>query len=416
MLQMSHGGYMVSSPASFMDQHMQQQGYAMTPPRHPADPYDHAAHFYANGSHYQPPPSQEEAYFYSPSRPFNLQQPHPSQAPQHPQHPQPQPSPQQPQQQPQSFMSAPSASSTTSYPSMADQRAPFRLHSAESDSSKSSGPKNLVQQVQSPQGPPVKEQPVVKSSHSTSGRSSSNGVSSSGAGTSSSVLHAAMPTPSIDDMEPQNVSFIETPSGIDEADEIPRRLRNLNITSGNRTYRIPHSDGHSSPPRPALIKTFRLSQSPVSSAPKSPSPIHGHYTPDYTDADRESPEESSQSSQSDPSLGLDLKTAKLKENVDSDRGFIITFDDDNTAPKRPKPQLGVKRHSLLSPSKKSSVEHQPTTPHQPLSNNNKLNDVRVSRVSPRLLEQCSSSDDFEFQNFVPFAGGQSTTVVVFDGT
>ena len=89
--------------------------------------------------------------------------------------------------------------------------------------------------------------------------------------TSSGILHAAMPAPSIDDMEPQNVSFIESPAGTDELDQLPRRLRNLNITSGNRTYRIPHEATSLSPPRPALLKTFRSAVgSPTN---QSPSPV-----------------------------------------------------------------------------------------------------------------------------------------------
>ena len=198
---------------------------------------------------------------------------------------------------------------------------------------------------------------------------SSNGTGSGRAvtPTSGGVFHAAMPAPSIDDMEPQNVSFIESPAvGVDEADLLPRRLRNLNITSGNRTYRIPHED-QSSPPRPALLKTFRN---------QSPSPV----TTPATGSDRD------YTSGEDAGAGVlspDVKTAKLKDNVEADRGFIITFDD-VTAPKRPKPQLGVKRQTLPSPHKKSvSSQSAPSVADIPSSSSSSTNNNRAeSRVSP----------------------------------
>lgn len=160
-----------------------------------------------------------------------------------------------------------------------------------------------------------------------------------------------MPAPSIDDMEPQNVSFIESPAGADELDQLPRRLRNLNITSGNRTYRIPHEGNSPSPPRPALLKTFRSASSPTN---QSPSPV-------ATGATTSGSERSDYTSGEDVAAAgmADVKTAKLKDNVEADRGFIITFDD-VTAPKRPKPQLGVKRQTLASPKKSVSSHSVPS--------------------------------------------------------
>ena len=190
--------------------------------------------------------------------------------------------------------------------------------------------------------------------------------------TSGGILHAAMPAPSIDDMEPQNVSFIESPAGTDELDQLPRRLRNLNITSGNRTYRIPHEGTSSSPPRPALLKTFRPVASPSN---QSPSPVTGGTS---------GSERSDYTSGEDVAVSMaDVKTAKLKENVEADRGFIITFDD-VTAPKRPKPQLGVKRQMTLpSPKKSMSSQSVPSVAdiNSPGVNNNNNNSRMQSRVS-----------------------------------
>ena len=50
---------------------------------------------------------------------------------------------------------------------------------------------------------------------------------------------------------------------------------------------------------------------------------------------------------------VDEAIIATKLNVESDRGFSISFDDDSTGPKRPKPILGAKRLQLHT--KKSSA-------------------------------------------------------------
>lgn len=394
---MGHHGYMMNpNQGNYMDPHGQ-QGYMMqTPPRHPMDnPYDQPPHYYANGSQYQP--EQPDPYYYSPAR---TQQ-------QHPQHPSMQQQQQQaPQHYQQGYGNPPPAgsphgyatpSAQHNYPSAADHRAPFRLHATEMTPEPARSPALKQQQqpdlpdlhrgsVQQPKVQPEQRQPAttisrpvpatrtltpLRSSQSSNGPSSSPAAGSPSSG---GVFHAAMPTPSIDDMEPQNVSFIETPSstggvdGVDEADlQLPRRLRNLNITSGNRTYRIPHDATQSSPPRPALMKTFRASPSP-STSPASPSPSSTYLPPQPHSSGSDSPDEAV--------MDEGVKTAKLKENVEADRGFIITFDDVATGPKRPKPQLGAKRQ----PSPKKMSTH--SAPLEPTSSSSAFNHSKAesSRV------------------------------------
>ena len=220
---------------------------------------------------------------------------------------------------------------------------------------------SIQQQTPSSGSRPVAAARTIITPQRSNGLSSSVGSPTGSSSGSGSVMHTAMPTPSIDDMEPQNVSFIDTSAtvdgGADETDlQLPRRLRNLNITSGNRTYRIPH-EAQSSPPRPALTKTFNTSPSPNRGGASSPSPSSPpaghlqHYQRQHQQ--RGAPSSPSDSSTDDATLDEGVKTAKLKENVEADRGFIITFDDDATGPKRAKPQLGAKR--LQSPTKKTST-------------------------------------------------------------
>ena len=52
--------------------------------------------------------------------------------------------------------------------------------------------------------------------------------------------------------------------------------------------------------------------------------------------------------------------------MEADRGFIITFDDDATGPKRAKPQLGAKR--LQSPTKKTSTYTMASSEMAPVNN------------------------------------------------
>lgn len=454
---MNHHGYMMNpNQGNYMDAHGPPQGYVMpTPPRHPMDnPYDAQQHYYANGSQFHQPEPQDP-YFYSPARtqpPHLMQQPpQQQQQQQHHHHQQQQqqapPPPQQQQQQQsqshvyqQGYGGPPAAGSPRgynqspqhNYPSAADQRAPFRLHAPEPVVAEpvvvrsTAQPKaaevpelhrGSVQQQPKMQQPEQRCQsqtltrPVpatrnitpVRSSVPSNGGQSSSSTSAAGSPIGSGgVFHAAMPTPSIDDMEPQNVSFIETPSalaseGTDEGDlQLPRRLRNLNITSGNRTYRIPHEATQSSPPRPALLKTFRSSPSPSpssSSSPVSPSPSSAYLAPQANSSGSESADEAAV-------LDEGVKTEKLKDNIEADRGFIITFDDVATGPKRPKPQLGSKRQP--SPKKLSNYSAPPETPvsSSPAYNHNKAGSSREGSPRRSLSSMARENRD-DYSPFTP---------------
>ncbi|XP_043262535.1 patronin isoform X4 [Colletes gigas] len=120
------------------------------------------------------------------------------------------------------------------------------------------------------------------------------------------ALHAPVPAPPVDDMKPQNISFI----GND--DELSQGIRGLHITSGNRTYRIP------SPTRPSISRNSFQPHPSLREATPSPSG-----TPEVTP--------------------LDPTDA-------GEKGFYICFDND--APKKPKPTLKVKR---TSPKKERTV-------------------------------------------------------------
>lgn len=93
--------------------------------------------------------------------------------------------------------------------------------------------------------------------------------------------HAPLPTPPVDDMEPQSISFI---GSSEDSEQLSSGLSKLNITSGSRTYRIP------SPTRTAR-NSFQ-------------------------------------------------KNVSEKQ----EQGFYISFDEES-APKRPKPPLRAKRGS-----------------------------------------------------------------------
>ncbi|CAH1102590.1 unnamed protein product [Psylliodes chrysocephalus] len=118
-----------------------------------------------------------------------------------------------------------------------------------------------------------------------------------------SVIHAPIPAPSVDDMEPQNISFI----GNSTTDKLTEGLSRLNITSGTRTYRIP------SPTRPSITRN---------SFQPTPSP---------------------------PSIEPVADVSSLDNDPTNQKGFYISFDNDQ--PKRPKPPLRVKK---MSPKKERS--------------------------------------------------------------
>ncbi|KAL2745623.1 patronin isoform X1 [Vespula maculifrons] len=120
------------------------------------------------------------------------------------------------------------------------------------------------------------------------------------------TLHTPVPAPPVDDMKPQNISFI----GND--DEVVQGIRGLHITSGSRTYRIP------SPTRPSISRNSFQPHPSLREATPSPS-----RTPEVTP--------------------LDPTDA-------GEKGFYISFDND--VPKKPKPTLRVKR---TSPKKERNV-------------------------------------------------------------
>ncbi|XP_014601146.1 PREDICTED: patronin isoform X6 [Polistes canadensis] len=130
------------------------------------------------------------------------------------------------------------------------------------------------------------------------------------------TLHTPVPAPPVDDMKPQNISFI----GND--DEVVHGIRGLHITSGSRTYRIP------SPTRPSISRNSFQPHPSLREATPSPS-----RTPEVTP--------------------LDPTDA-------GEKGFYISFDND--VPKKPKPTLRLKRTSPKKERNVSSyIEHEDFT-------------------------------------------------------
>ncbi|XP_036145008.1 patronin isoform X7 [Monomorium pharaonis] len=128
------------------------------------------------------------------------------------------------------------------------------------------------------------------------------------------ALHTSVPAPPVDDMKPQNISFI----GND--DDLAQGIRGLNITSGSRTYRIP------SPTRPTISQNSFQPHPSLRETSRSA-------TPDVT---------------------------PLDSTDTNEKGFYISFDND--APKKPKPTLRVKR---TSPKKEQNVS--PYTEYEKLT-------------------------------------------------
>nr|CAD7259678.1 unnamed protein product [Timema shepardi] len=109
------------------------------------------------------------------------------------------------------------------------------------------------------------------------------------------IIHAPLPTPPVDDMEPQSISFIGMHK--DNGHLLTQGIKGLHISSGSRTYRIP------SPTRPAIARnSFQQQNLPEA-----------------------------------PPLEADDET--------TEKGFYISFDDEKNQPKRPKPPLRTKRSS-----------------------------------------------------------------------
>ena len=104
-----------------------------------------------------------------------------------------------------------------------------------------------VQQVQQqPQSPVMTLSQRPSYSRQTS-RDSVGGSSSPGV--PPRRPHTSVPAPEEDEMAPQSVSFID--SSADDNDEHDhansKRLSQLNITSGSKTYRVVHNEKESSP-------------------------------------------------------------------------------------------------------------------------------------------------------------------------
>ena len=159
----------------------------------------------------------------------------------------------------------------------------------------------------------------------------------------SSVTHAPVAAPPPDDMEPQNVYFIDSQEQNNEND-VNNKLKRMSISSGNRTYRITHEPG--SPTRPAVgTKTFRVPTkkgTPIQDDVDlpQPTPVNRSFSPVYTGDENDEEDE--------------VKTEPLQTGSNPDKGFYISFDDDS-GPKKPKPPLRAKKMT----SRKTSA---PTTP------------------------------------------------------
>ena len=148
--------------------------------------------------------------------------------------------------------------------------------------------------------------------------------------------HTSVPAPEEDEMAPQNVSFID--SSADDGEDVtasevtPRsaskRLSQLNITSGSKTYRV-HSDQKETSPSPT-----RPARPTLSSAFKQAR--RGSEAGGGTGGGSSGPP----SLRSNSGVGLTeeeaetlaaMKTEALKDDADAAKGFVISFDDD--APK-----------------------------------------------------------------------------------
>ncbi|XP_067007915.2 patronin [Anabrus simplex] len=157
------------------------------------------------------------------------------------------------------------------------------------------------------------------------------------------VMHAPIPTPPVDDMEPQSISFIGAPSGGPE-DGLAQSIKGLQISSGSRTYRIP------SPTRPAIARHSFQQQSPQQ--------------PQHQEAIESGP------------------LSPIEDQVTdgtTEKGFYISFDNDSQ-PKRPKPPLRVKRSSPKKERPVSQYESASTVDkEEPQFSHTRLEQVQSSR-------------------------------------
>ncbi|XP_046402520.1 patronin isoform X4 [Ischnura elegans] len=154
----------------------------------------------------------------------------------------------------------------------------------------------------------------------------------SGGSESNTAVHAPVPTPSVDDMEPQSISFIGNQPN--EVSGPPRDLH-LRISSGTRTYRIT-SPGHPS------------SQTERRHVASSLPPV---------DAGMESGGSPWMHGSKDPSS---LHTESLRDGVTPEKGFYISLDGDGDAPRRPKPHLRRRTQpNVINASSASNMSSRP---------------------------------------------------------
>ncbi|KAK3922426.1 Patronin, partial [Frankliniella fusca] len=141
-----------------------------------------------------------------------------------------------------------------------------------------------------------------------------------------SAVHTALPTPPVDDMEPQSISFIGEPHPQDmpSSDDLSSGISKIHITSGSRTYRIP------SPTRPNSAR---------------------HPLPQHNDTKKGFYMFGNQKGDTRPDENEIEIRAEAEEQAVPEKGFYISFDEDAT-PKRPKPPLRAKR---ASPKKERAV-------------------------------------------------------------
>ena len=134
-------------------------------------------------------------------------------------------------------------------------------------------------------------------------------------------------------MAPQNVSFIDSsaddgddPAEVNPSRSASKRLSQLNITSGSKTYRV-HSDQKETSPsptrpaRPTLSSAFkqarRGSEAGGGGGSSGPPSQRSNSGVGLTEEEAET-------------LAA-MKTEALKDDADAAKGFVISFDDD--APK-----------------------------------------------------------------------------------
>ena len=179
-------------------------------------------------------------------------------------------------------------------------------------------------------------------SRQTSRDSVSAGANGAGGHTSPTNLqqprrpHTSVPAPEEDEMAPQNVSFIDSsaddgddPAEVNPSRSASKRLSQLNITSGSKTYRV-HSDQKETSPsptrpaRPTLSSAFKQARrgseaggGPGGGGSSGPPSLRSNSGVGLTEEEAET-------------LAA-MKTEALKDDADAAKGFVISFDDD--APK-----------------------------------------------------------------------------------